>query len=55
MTYLNATHRLSFGGGRCAFSFDEGIGPAVGGEDGDEIGELGRLQREELVAGLRRL
>ena len=33
----------------------ERLGPAVGGDDGGEIGELLGLERQKLVAGLRRL
>ena len=43
-----------FGRGR-SLGLGQALRPAVGGNDGGEIGKLLRLQREKLVAGLRRL
>ena len=40
---------------RCAAQHCEALRPALRGDDRGEVGELLGLQREKLVAGLRRL
>src|SRR3546814_10416395 len=42
-------------GSRRALRFGQCLSPSVRGDDGREIGELLGLEREELIAGLRRL